>query len=78
VPESIVDRFLAEEVDDHVKDVLGRELQSRESGSRYFTFNVFNVRLDFNADTATIDDELEPSSVESVPLAVLRKRLTEA
>jgi hypothetical protein len=63
---------------DHVTDVVRRELETRTSGSRYFTFNAFNLRLDFDANTATIEDELEPASEETVPLDVLRTRLNEA
>lgn len=67
--ESVVEQFFAEEADDHVKDVLRGELRSRLSGSRYFTFNVFNVRLDFDADTATVEDELNSAREEPVSLA---------
>jgi len=71
----LVDRFFAEEADDHVKSMLGRELRSRQSGSRYFTFNVFNVRLDFNKRVATVEDELDPPSSESLSLDDFQKRL---
>lgn len=67
--ESVVEQFFAEEADDHIKDVLRGELRSRLSGSRYFTFNVFNVRLDFDADTATVEDELNSAREEPVSLA---------
>ena len=76
--ESLVEQFFAEEADDYVKEVLRAELRSRLSGSRYFTFNVFNVRLDFDAETATVEDELESGREESVPLADFRARLEEA
>jgi hypothetical protein len=71
----LADRFFAEEADEYVQGVLDRELESRVSGSRYFTFNVFNVRLDFDEGVATIEDELDPASSESLSLEELRTRL---
>ena len=73
----LADRFFAEEANEHVKGVFGQELRSRINGSRYFTFNVFNVRLNFDEDVATIEDELDVASAESLSLDELRRRLSE-
>jgi hypothetical protein len=69
----LVARFFAEDADEQTKRVLDDELRSRTSGSRYFTFNVFNVRLDFDEQVATIEDELDAQSAESLPLDDFRK-----
>ena len=73
----LADRFFAEEANDYVRGVLDRELSSRTSGSHYFTFNVFNVRLNFDHGLATIEDELDAGSSESLSLDELRRRLHE-
>jgi hypothetical protein len=71
------DRFFSEEVDEYVRNLLDQELRSRSSGSRYLTFNVFNVNLDFDEGVATIEDELDPASSEVLSLDELRGRLGE-
>jgi hypothetical protein len=55
----LLDEFLAEECTPHVVGVLRDAVRAR-SGKRYFTFNRFNVRLDLDGGTATIEDELDP------------------
>jgi hypothetical protein len=59
-----------------VARVLGEPAQL-EHGVRYFAFNRFNVRLDLDSRTATIEDELDPESEVALPLADLLARLPE-
>ena len=74
--DSVVERFFDVEANEHVRRVLTTELSSRTTGSRYLTFNVFNVRLDFDVGVATFEDELDPATTKSLPLADLRRRLS--
>ena len=71
----VVDRFFTDEADEHVRRVLADEIQTRSAGSRYFTFNVFNVRIDVDRSVVTIEDELDPAREESVPLEEFSARL---
>ena len=71
----LIDRFFAEECNDYVKNVLIREIASRSAGSRYLTFNAFNVLLDFDAGVITVDDELDAESTCSIPIAAFNERL---
>jgi hypothetical protein len=64
----ILDQFLSHDADEHVRRVLADEIKTRAAGSRNFTFNVFNVRIDVEHGVVTIEDELDPSREESVPL----------
>jgi hypothetical protein len=73
--ESLLDRFLTEEANEYVRELLMREFQTRTSGSRRFTFDVFNVRMDFDASTATIEDVLEADSSYSMPLRDFEARV---
>jgi hypothetical protein len=70
---SLLEQFLTEECDSHVAQRIRDEAGA--AGVRYLTFNRFNVRLDVNAGIATIEDELDPDSETSLPLAVLLSRL---
>jgi len=71
----VADRFFTNEANEHVRRVLADEIRSRTAGSRYFTFNVFNVHIDVDRNVATIEDELDPASEESVPLEDFVARL---
>lgn len=73
--ESLLDRFAAEELNDYVRGVLSAELKTRKTGRRRFTFNVFDVVLDMDSRTATIDDVLEADSTQSVPLVQFQARI---
>jgi hypothetical protein len=73
---SLLDLFLEQEANAHVRRVL-RDAANLEHGERYFAFNRFNVRLDLDSRTATIEDELDPESEVSLPLADLLARLPE-
>ncbi|MFL5931019.1 MAG: hypothetical protein ACJ75P_07170 [Gaiellaceae bacterium] len=71
----VADRLYQQEANDHVRRVLGDEIRSRTVGSRYFTFNVFNVPIDVNRNVVTIEDELDPALEESVSLEEFSARL---
>jgi hypothetical protein len=71
----VADRFFDEEANEHVRRVLTDEIGSRTAGSRYFTFNIFNVRIDVDAGVVTIEDELDPTCDESVSLEEFAARL---
>jgi len=71
-----VRRFFVEECTDHVRVLLRREIDSRTAGVRRFTFNVFDVVLDFNVGTVTIEDVLKPNSAASLSLADFSRMLS--
>jgi hypothetical protein len=72
----VIERFFEVEVDEHMRRVLVEELRSRTTGSRYFTFNIFNVQMDFDDGMATIEDELDAANPASLPLDEFHRRLT--
>lgn len=59
---------LAQAADDQDRRVLLEAAARRTSGVDYRTFNVYNVRLDFDRGEATVEDVLDASVVEVSPL----------
>ena len=55
----LLEEFLKYEVDDYIRTQLRDAAASLITGSRYFTYNAFNVRLDVDSGTATVEDELD-------------------
>ena len=55
---SPLDEFLAFELDNYIRSELLAALSTLATGQRYFTYNAFNVLLDADASTATVEDEL--------------------
>lgn len=55
----ILAEFLAHEADAGVRQMLLSTIADLTEGRRYFTFNVFNVLVDADAGTATVEDELD-------------------
>lgn len=55
----LLDEFLKYEVDDYIRTQLQEAAANLTTGSRYFTYNAFNVRLDADSGTATVEDELD-------------------
>ncbi len=51
--------FFAREVNDFVRHELLRAIADLTTGQRYFTFNVFNVLVDGDTATVTVEDELD-------------------
>jgi hypothetical protein len=57
----LVEEFFEYEVDDYVRTQLRDAAAGLATGNRYFTYNAFNVRLDADSGTATIEDEMDVS-----------------
>jgi hypothetical protein len=64
-------RFLDAEVTEYERSILIRAAGERSARNQYFAFNVFNVRLDFENEQATVEDELDAGVEESLPLSEL-------
>lgn len=60
--ENLLKLFLDEDCDKHAQSVLLAAIKIKRGtdGIEDFTFNRFNVRLDFANDLAMIDDDLNP------------------
>ena len=56
-----------------MRTLLAKALDGRGRSRAELTLNVTNVVLDFEAGTATIDDELDPAVSVTVPLDELRR-----
>jgi hypothetical protein len=75
----LIDRFLAFEVTEHVRDVLLDAIDAEKpDGTRYFTFNAFNVLLDFDRGSATIEDEFDVVAMCRIRIAEFATRLRAA
>lgn len=61
-------RFLRDEADRYVREQLLAVVDRRASGVEYFTFNVFNVKMDFDDSTVTVEDDLDADCEESSPM----------
>lgn len=70
----LVDRFFAEEFNDHVRGVV-EEAAAGEAGTRYLTFNVLNVTIDLERGLVTVEDELDASAECTVSLVSFLKRI---
>ncbi len=64
----LTQHILASEMDDFERDQLLNAASPGRQGSQYFTFNVYNVCLDFDSGQASIEDELDAAAAETVPL----------
>lgn len=62
---TLFDEFLSEDADKHARILLLeaiRLVRTEEfTGSKDFTFNRFNVKLDANSQTVVIEDDLNPA-----------------
>lgn len=74
----VLERFMRDELDEFVRTRVLNEARSRTTGEALLTFNIFDVRLDFDVRSATIVDVLEPDVDESVPLEDFVARLDSA
>ena len=59
IMDRLLEEFLKYEADAYVRAQLLDAAAGLTSGSRYFTYNAFNVRLDADSSTATVEDELD-------------------
>jgi hypothetical protein len=64
--EELFELFLKEDCDQHAQAVLLASIQARigTSAVEDFTFNRFNICLDFGKNEAVIDDDLNPGDGE--------------
>lgn len=76
--EELLEVFLKEDCDKHAQSVLLTAIRAKGGTAvvEDFTFNRFNVRLDFSADEAVVDDDLNPADGECrLPLASFSERV---
>ncbi|MDB6079115.1 MAG: hypothetical protein JWO82_2862 [Akkermansiaceae bacterium] len=76
--DALLESFLKEDGDESVRALLLHSLvEHRETDRiRHFSFNRFNVLLDFEDQHAVIDDELNPSDGTCrISLETFKKRL---
>jgi hypothetical protein len=72
----LIERFFADEANEHVVRTLLAAISAASGvGSKYFTFNVFNVLLDFELGAATVEDEFDPVAMCRVGLGGFADRL---
>ncbi len=72
----LIDRFMAEEANDHVRNLLVSIIEAAPSeGTQYFTFNAFNVLLDFDHGSATVEDELDVVAICRLGISDFAMRL---
>ncbi len=64
--DQLLEVFIREDCDTHARSVLLAAIKAKSGTASVedFTFNRFNVRLDFEAGEAVIDDEINPSDGE--------------
>lgn len=65
---SPLDEFLAYELDEWIRSELVAVINEMATGQRYFTYNAFNVLLDADASTVTVEDELDANRQSTVGL----------
>jgi hypothetical protein len=71
---SLLDQFVAEECTPHVVGML-RLAARGGAGTRYLTFNRFNVRLNLDSGEVVIEDELDPTREHCLSIRSLLERL---
>ncbi|RXZ51869.1 hypothetical protein [Agromyces binzhouensis] len=60
--------FLASELNEHIRIELLTAIEQARSGCRYFTYNTFNVLVDADRSTATVEDELDDARASEINL----------
>jgi len=70
-----LDDFLNHELNAYIRTQLLDAIAQMASGQRYFTYNTFNVLLDADTSTATIEDELDVDRQSTLPLEAFREVL---
>lgn len=68
---SVLADFFQNEFDGSVQQILVQKLSTGRAA--YLTFNIFNVRIDPDVETVTIDDVLDPERSEKVDLPTFRQ-----
>lgn len=72
---SPLDEFLTGELNDFIRAQLLATIEQLQTGPRYFTYNAFNVLLDVESGTATVEDQLDVDRQSTVALDDFRKLL---
>jgi hypothetical protein len=70
-----LDEILTGELNDFVRAQLLTAIAQLQTGRRYFTYNAFNVLLDAELDTATVEDEFDVDRQSTVVLDEFRTLL---
>jgi hypothetical protein len=72
----LIDRFFEHEATEHVRDLLLGAIDAGQAeGTTYFTFNAFNVLLDYDRGSATIEDEFDVVAMCRIGFAEFARRL---
>lgn len=72
---SPLDAFRTGELNDFIRAQLLGTIAQLQTGQRYFTYDAFNVLLDAESGTATVEDELDVDRQSTVALNGFRKLL---
>lgn len=76
---SLLERFLSTDADIAVREQLISDINLHSAGSsrREYTFNRFNVTIDFDDEVVRIEDDLDTSAEgsRSLPLALFTEAL---
>ncbi|SCC28215.1 hypothetical protein GA0061083_3879 [Pseudarthrobacter enclensis] len=75
MPRPPLDEFLTGELSNFIRAQLLTAIEQLQTGRRSFTYNTFNVLLDAEADTTTIEDELDLDRQSTLVLEEFRKLL---
>lgn len=75
MPRPPLDEFLSGELNGYIRAQLLTAIEQLQTGRRYFTYNAFNVLLDAEADTVTVEDEFDVDRQSTVALEEFRKLL---
>ena len=76
--DELLELFIKEDCDQHAQSVLLSAISAKTDTAciEDFTFNRFNVRLDFGVEEAVIDDDLNPADGEyRLPLNSFAERV---
>lgn len=72
---SVVDEFIATEVDEPTRRLLMDAVRRATPGKERFEFNLFDVRIDRDSGVVAVEDVLDAGRSEEVELAEFRRRL---
>jgi hypothetical protein len=72
---AVLDDFFVREWGTAVSEVVKAALAT--GAHQYLTLNIFNVRIDPVSQTVTVEDELDPSREQTVPLSEFHRRVAE-
>ncbi len=73
--QSLVDRFFEQDCTAYVRGLLQAAVSKPTGGSEYFTFDIYNVLVDRDNGSVTLEDELEANVSETVSIQDFSSRL---